>query len=149
MKTICLIYNYVKHSTIKTWIVLNLLRIINEHFANNSWINLVNICLCMFVNINERFWTSFKDRLNKYWYDNSVLKLVETRSTDDLKKVRYWIDCGDDDFLTKGNCLLHLALRDKKVPHEFRVRDGSHSWTYWRTGITDALQFIGESFHQK
>jgi enterochelin esterase-like enzyme len=90
-----------------------------------------------------------KDRLNKYWYDNSILKLVETKSTDDLKKVRYWIDCGDDDFLTKGNCLLHLALRDKKVPHEFRVRDGSHSWTYWRTGITDALQFIGDSFHQK
>ena len=90
-----------------------------------------------------------KDRLNKAWYNNSVLKIVETKSTDDLKKVRYWIDCGDDDFLTKGNCFLHLALRDKQVPHEFRVRDGSHSWTYWRTGITDALQFIGESFHQK
>ena len=90
-----------------------------------------------------------KDRLNAAWYSYSVLKIVETKSTADLKKVRYWIDCGDDDFLTKGNCLLHLALRDKQVPHEFRVRDGSHSWTYWRTGITDALQFIGESFHQK
>ncbi|HLY69662.1 MAG TPA: alpha/beta hydrolase-fold protein [Puia sp.] len=90
-----------------------------------------------------------KDRLNKSWYNYSILKLVETKSTEELSKVRYWIDCGDDDFLTKGNCLLHLAFRDKKVPHEFRVRDGSHSWTYWRTGITDALQFIGESFHQK
>jgi enterochelin esterase-like enzyme len=89
------------------------------------------------------------DRLNKPWYDYSILKIVETKSTDDLKKVRYWIDCGDDDFLTKGNCLLHLALRDKKVPHEFRVRDGYHCWTYWRTGITEALQFIGESFSQK
>ncbi len=89
------------------------------------------------------------DRLNKTWYDNSVLKLVETKSADDLKKVRYWIDCGDDDFLTVGNCLLHIALTEKGVPHEFRVRNGAHTWTYWRTGITDALQFIGDSFHQK
>jgi enterochelin esterase-like enzyme len=90
-----------------------------------------------------------KDRLSKTWYENSILKIVETKSADDLKKLRYWIDCGDDDFLTKGNCLLHIALSEKGVPHEFRVREGSHNWTYWRTGITDALQFIGESFRQK
>ena len=89
-----------------------------------------------------------KDRLTKNWYDNSILKIVETKTVDDLKKVRYWIDCGDDDFLTKGNCLLHIALSEKKVPHEYRVRDGAHTWTYWRTGITDALKFIGDSFHQ-
>jgi enterochelin esterase-like enzyme len=89
------------------------------------------------------------DRLNKAWYDNSILKMVEIKSADDLKKVRYWIDCGDDDFLTKGNCLLHILLTDKKVPHEYRVRDGAHNWTYWRTGIVDALKFIGDSFHQR
>jgi len=82
-----------------------------------------------------------KDRLTAGWYSSSILKLVETKSADDLKQVRYWIDCGDDDFLTKGNCLLHLALKDKQVPHEYRVRDGAHTWTYWRTGITDALAF--------
>src|SRR5437868_12914479 len=89
-----------------------------------------------------------RDRLNETWYSNSPLKIVETKSADDLKKVRYWIDCGDDDFLTVGNCLLHIALTEKKVPHEYRVRDGGHTWTYWRTGITDALKFIGDSFHQ-
>lgn len=88
-----------------------------------------------------------KDRLTKTWYENSIPKLVETKSADDLKKVRYWIDCGDDDFLVKGNCNLHIMLKEKKVPHEFRVRDGVHDWNYWRTGITDALKFIGESFH--
>ncbi|HLK28645.1 MAG TPA: alpha/beta hydrolase-fold protein [Puia sp.] len=89
-----------------------------------------------------------KERLNDAWYKNSILKIIETKSADDLKKVRYWIDCGDDDFLTKGNCLLHIALTEKRVPHEFRVRDGAHTWTYWRTGITDALHFIGQSFSQ-
>ncbi|MEO7530154.1 MAG: alpha/beta hydrolase-fold protein [Sediminibacterium sp.] len=88
------------------------------------------------------------DRLNKDWYANSVLKIVESKTMEELRKVRYWIDCGDDDGLSKGNGLLHLMLMDKKVPHEYRVRDGGHSWNYWRTGITDALKFIGDSFHQ-
>jgi enterochelin esterase-like enzyme len=90
-----------------------------------------------------------RQRLNKAWYNFSILKLVETKRLEDLNKVRYWIDCGDDDFLTKGNCLLHIALTEKKVPHEFRVRNGAHSWSYWRTGITDALHFIGQSFRQE
>lgn len=89
-----------------------------------------------------------KDRLNKAWYENSILKIAETKPADSLKKVRLYIDCGDDDFLIKGNCMLHLVLKEKEVPHEFRVRDGVHDWTYWRTGIVDALAFIGQSFHQ-
>ena len=66
----------------------------------------------------------------------------------ELKKVRYYIDCGDDDFLIKGNCALHVALMERKIPHEFRVRDGAHTWSYWRTGIVDGLKFIGQSFHR-
>jgi S-formylglutathione hydrolase FrmB len=89
-----------------------------------------------------------KDRLSKAWYGNSALKIVETKSADELKKVRYWIDCGDDDFLTKGNCLLHIAMTEKKIPHEFRMREGGHTWDYWRSGIIPALEFIGKSFHQ-
>jgi S-formylglutathione hydrolase FrmB len=89
------------------------------------------------------------DRINKSWQSYSILNMVQNKTTDELKTVRYWIDCGDDDFLTKGNCLLHIALTEKKVPHEFRTRDGAHTWTYWRTGIIDGLQFIGDSFRQK
>ncbi len=89
-----------------------------------------------------------KDRLTKAWHDNSIPKLIETKSADDLKKVKYWIDCGDDDFLIKGNCNVHIMLTEKQVPHEFRVRDGVHDWKYWRTGIVDALKFIGDNFHQ-
>jgi len=89
------------------------------------------------------------ERLSKTWKDNSILNLVNIKSPNDLRKVRFWIDCGDDDFLTKGNCLLHIAMMEKQIPHEFRMRDGAHNWTYWRTGITDALTFIGDSFRQK
>lgn len=89
-----------------------------------------------------------KDRLTSAWYSNSVMKMVDTKTKDELSNVRYWIDCGDDDFLTIGNSQLHIALTQKQVPHEYRVREGAHTWDYWRTGITDALQFIGKSFHQ-
>ncbi|HMA52956.1 MAG TPA: alpha/beta hydrolase-fold protein [Acidobacteriota bacterium] len=91
---------------------------------------------------------SGKDRLTPYFRKVSPLELAKSLPEDSLKKVRYYIDCGDDDFLIKGNCALHLLLTDRKIPHEFRVRDGGHTWTYWRTGIVEGLKFIGQSFHR-
>jgi len=90
-----------------------------------------------------------KERLTKTWHDNSILKIIETKSKEELSKVKYWIDCGDDDFLIAANCELNIALNKKGIPHEFRVRQGAHNWTFWRTGITDALQFISDSFREK
>ncbi len=90
-----------------------------------------------------------KDRLTPAWLSNSPLAIIEKKTKEELAAVSYWIDCGDDDFLTIGNAQLHIALTNKKVPHEFSMRDGAHNWTYWRTGIIDALSFIGDSFHQK
>ncbi|MGZ5495455.1 MAG: alpha/beta hydrolase [Candidatus Aminicenantales bacterium] len=89
-----------------------------------------------------------KARLTPHVREVSPLDLLKSLPEDSLKKVRYYIDCGDDDFLIKGNCALHLLLIDRKIPHEFRVRDGGHTWTYWRTGIVDGLKFIGQSFNR-
>ena len=65
-----------------------------------------------------------------------------------MKKVKYFIDCGDKDFLIKGNMELHALLIDKKVPHEFRVREGIHNWDYWRTALPEVFKFVSKSFHQ-
>jgi enterochelin esterase-like enzyme len=89
-----------------------------------------------------------KDRLTAHFRAHNPIDQARDKSEDDLKKVRYYIDCGDDDFLIKANMALHAVLLDRKVPHEFRVRDGCHAWTYWRTGIVDGLAFIGQSFHR-
>jgi enterochelin esterase-like enzyme len=89
-----------------------------------------------------------KDRLTAHYYKNAPIKIVETGNTDDLKKVKYYIDCGDDDFLIKGNMALHAMMIDKKIPHEFRVRDGGHTWSYWRTALPEVLKFVGQSFHR-
>jgi S-formylglutathione hydrolase FrmB len=89
------------------------------------------------------------DRLTDHYNNNSILKIIETGNADELKKVRYYIDCGDKDFLIKGNMALHSAMIDKKIPHEFRVREGVHNWTYWRAALPEVLKFVSESFHQK
>jgi enterochelin esterase-like enzyme len=87
-----------------------------------------------------------KERLSENWYRNSIFKIIETTPVEKLKSVKYYIDCGDDDFLIKGNMTLHAALIDKAVPHEFRVRDGGHTWTYWRTALPEVMKFVGQSF---
>jgi enterochelin esterase-like enzyme len=88
-------------------------------------------------------------RLTDHWRQNSVLNLAETAPVEELKKVRYYIDCGDDDeFLTIGNTTLHIILKQREIPHEYRVRDGGHVWEYWRTGLAAGLAFIGESFRR-
>jgi enterochelin esterase-like enzyme len=89
-----------------------------------------------------------KARLTPHFRAHNPIDQAKTLTEDSLKKVRYYIDCGDDDFLIKANMALHAVLLDRKIPHEFRVRDGGHSWIYWRTGIVDGLAFIGQSFHR-
>ncbi len=87
-------------------------------------------------------------RLTQAWKDHSPLHLIHNVPADKLKGIRFYIDCGDDDFLYTGNSLLHIGMRDLNISHEYRVRDGSHSWSYWRTGLYDGLKFIGEKFHR-
>jgi S-formylglutathione hydrolase FrmB len=89
-----------------------------------------------------------KDRFTEHFKNNSILDIIAKTATDELKKVRFYIDCGDEDFLIKGNMALHAALIDKKVPHEFRVRNGVHNWPYWRTALPEVFSFVSESFHQ-
>jgi enterochelin esterase-like enzyme len=89
-----------------------------------------------------------KERLTEHYYKNAPIKIVETANAEELKKVKFYIDCGDDDFLIKGNMALHAMMIDKKIPHEFRVRDGGHTWSYWRTALPEVLKFVGESFHR-
>ncbi|GAB3890268.1 alpha/beta hydrolase [Spirosoma agri] len=89
-----------------------------------------------------------EDRLTMTWKRNSPITLAKSAPEGDLTKIRWYIDCGDDDALTVGNAMLHLALLDRNIPHEYRVRDGAHTWSYWRSGLPDALKFISTNFHR-
>lgn len=88
------------------------------------------------------------DQLQSYYERHSALELLKTVSIEEVKKVRWYIDCGDDDFLYEGNSLMHIAMKKKEIAHEYRVRDGAHRWTYWRESLPDVLHFVSQAFHQ-
>lgn len=87
-------------------------------------------------------------QIETYYMEHNIHQLVENSSVEALKSVRWYIDCGDDDFLYEGNSMLHIALRNKGIPHEYRVRDGGHNWSYWRSSLPEVLDFVSMGFHQ-
>jgi enterochelin esterase-like enzyme len=101
---------------------------------------------------NYRLWQGVEGITNadkeSYFKRYSVLSLIQNMPDDQKKAVRWYIDCGDDDFLYEGNSLVHIAMRQKEIPHEFRIRDGVHSWVYWRSALPTVLEFVSMGFHQ-
>lgn len=87
-------------------------------------------------------------QLEAYYKRHNALSLVDAMPQDQKNAVRWFIDCGDDDFLFEGNSLLHISMRKKEIPHEFRIRNGGHTWTYWRDSLPEVLRFVSEAFHQ-
>ena len=83
-----------------------------------------------------------------YYKKHNAIELINAMPDDQKKAVRWYIDCGDDDFLFEGNSLIHIAMKKKEIPHEFRIYDGAHNWTYWRTALPTVLEFVSEAFHQ-
>jgi enterochelin esterase-like enzyme len=86
--------------------------------------------------------------IQAYYEKHNALSLINSLPIKEVQSVRWFIDCGDDDFLFEGNSLVHIAMRNKEIPHEFRIRDGGHSWTYWRASLPEVLKFVSDTFHQ-
>ncbi len=87
-----------------------------------------------------------KARLTRLFMENSPLHVVQTADAAKLKSVKYYFDCGDNDYFSIANATLHILMKQRKIPHTFIMRPGRHNWTYWRTGLPGALQFIGKAF---
>ncbi|MFT5142672.1 MAG: enterochelin esterase-like enzyme [Rhodothermales bacterium] len=88
------------------------------------------------------------ETIQAYFDRYNAVVMAETLPVEELNSVRWYIDVGDDDFLYEGNSLVHIALRKREVKHEFRIRDGGHSWTYWRDSLPTVLEFVSQAFHQ-
>ena len=89
-----------------------------------------------------------RQQIDTFSKQHDAIYLVNSMPDDKKAAVRWYIDCGDDDFLYEGNSLLHIAMRQKGVPHEYRVRDGAHNWSYWREALPEVLDFISQGFHR-
>lgn len=88
------------------------------------------------------------EEIKNYFKYYSALNLIKSMPDEQKTAVRWYIDCGDDDFLYEGNSLVHIAMRKKEVPHEFRIRNGGHRWEYWRSALPEVLGFISQEFHK-
>lgn len=62
------------------------------------------------------------------------------------RTIRWFIDCGDDDFLLDVNFSFYQEMKKAKVPCELRVRDGNHNWDYWKPALYMALSFVSDGF---
>ena len=97
----------------------------------------------------EKYKNYRREKLFNYYSNHNALSIIQNQTVENLKSVRWYIDCGDNDFLYEGNSLVHIALKKRGIPHEYRVRNGSHNWTYWRGSLPKVLAFVSEHFHQK
>lgn len=64
----------------------------------------------------------------------------------ELRSVRWFVDCGDDDFLLDRNIEFYQSMRNAGIPCQFRVRDGGHTWEYWHSALYTCLPFMQRCF---
>lgn len=100
------------------------------------------------TNLQRNNITVSEAALDTYFKRHSAVQLVQSMPDSSRNAVRWYIDCGDDDFLYEGNALVHIAMKKRNIPHEYRVRDGAHNWTYWREALPEVLRFVSQSFRQ-
>lgn len=85
-------------------------------------------------------------RLTDYFKANSPFYFFKNPDDISLKGQNFFFDCGDDEeSLSETNDALHDLLRGLNIKHEYRVRNGAHSWDYWHKSLPEALKFISSA----
>ncbi|MFT3675427.1 MAG: alpha/beta hydrolase-fold protein [Chitinophagaceae bacterium] len=79
---------------------------------------------------------------------NNVIVLIEQMPDSAKNKTRWYIDCGEDDFLYETNVQVHTAMMRAGIKTELRVRNGGHDWEYWRGSLPGVLEFISAGFRE-
>ena len=90
--------------------------------------------------------------VTKSVHDHSAIEFVanaDARTLEQLRTVKWFFDCGDDDFILDLTLRMYQTMRDKRVPAELRVRDGWHGWEYWHTALRLSLPFASRNFKEK
>lgn len=83
-------------------------------------------------------------KLTRSVMQNSCVRFIAEASDEQqqaMRTVRWFVDCGDDDFLLECNMDFYRAMRRARIPAEMRMRDGGHSWQYWHSALYTALPF--------
>lgn len=90
-----------------------------------------------------------EDKMRAYYDRHSIESLIKNATEDQLKeikKVHWYISCGDDDFLYEGNSKLHVLFRKNEINHEYRVKNGGHTWNYWRMELPLVMEYVSKAY---
>jgi len=91
-----------------------------------------------------------RERITEYYKQNSPFYIIPQVPPSDYKNYHIYIDNGDkEETLCRSNEELHILMRNLNFPHEFRVREGGHSFSYWCSALPNALRFISDAFESK
>jgi S-formylglutathione hydrolase FrmB len=77
------------------------------------------------------------------WEQNSVVNMLYLLKPNSLAIT---FDCGYDDMMYASNQELHQNLLDRKIPHDYTIRPGGHSWEYWSNSINYQVLFFSRYF---
>jgi enterochelin esterase-like enzyme len=89
-------------------------------------------------------------RITDYYRQNNPFYIIPKVSPSNYNKYHIYIDNGDkEETLCRSNEELHILMRKLNFPHEFRVRDGGHSFSYWCSALPNSLRFISDFFESK
>lgn len=89
-------------------------------------------------------------RITDYYRENCPFYQLKRIAPGDYPKLHIYTDNGDKELtLCRSNEELHILMHTLGIPHEFRVRDGGHSFGYWCSALPDALRFISGFFEGK
>lgn len=89
-------------------------------------------------------------RITEYYRQNCPFHMLPSMKPDEIRKLNIYIDNGDEEqTLCRSNEELHILMHSLGIPHEFRVRDGGHSFGYWTSALPGALRFISDAFEGK
>ena len=98
------------------------------------------------ANLFGGFGATGAERLTDYFLLHSPFHFFGTGDLSRFDDVKYLIDCGDDEeSLSITSDELHSFMRDYSIAHEYRVRNGGHSFNYWKKSYPEAFQFISNA----
>ncbi len=87
----------------------------------------------------NQFTEDFDGLLSVVQTQESVLEnILQHKAT--LPPFRF--DCGRDDILIEPNRVLHQALVQHGIDHQYEEFSGGHEWPYWEEHVVDSLLFF-------
>lgn len=90
--------------------------------------------------VNERLGDFESNK--EVWREHSVIYLVPTLEPGQ----NIVIDAGKDDIFIDANNALHEALDRHGIPHDYVIRPGKHSWTFWVNALDYQMLFFHKAF---